>query len=581
MNINAAIVDQQLNRLVDEIGPRIVAEFSFNDLQRQKSLSFVFLCAKTLLNLNEDEAFETLTDGGNDFGVDALHIGEVLDGEFVVTIFQAKYSFKTDFIGEGNFPESGIVSAVGAVRHLFDPFSQLVANKKLEPKVAEVRSLISDGLIPQVRVVLCSNGIRWNAIAEDHITRFGNQSQVTWEHVNHDTLLTIMQSTKPVTDSLRLTGKAVVEDFEFSRVLVGKASVQEIAALINRNGDRLLERNIRRYLGLSGNRVNEAIQETLTRIDERSNFYFYNNGITIACSNFEYNGLQSADYQVNIKDLQIINGGQTSNTIHRVLADLNGANLQNMDKAFVMVRIYQLSSQNETFVQNITYATNSQNPVDLRDLKSNDSTQIRLEKDIGLLGYTYRRKRSDVISSRSEEITSGTAAEAVLSVWGQKPHQAKFFAREHFGKLYKDIFTNDLTGAQVVAATLLYRIAENKRRRPEDNAPAFVPYASCFLAMRMGEYLMSDLLDKNGRKVDLIDHIYFEKARSMIVDNGEIYYRASIKDIGEAIRKVYGAEEPKLPRLAATFRRGDLIEELRAIPLSTKLSITSESPAAA
>ena len=33
-------------------------------------------------------------------------------------------------------------------------------------------------------------------------------------------------------------------------------------------------------------------------------------------------------------------------------------------------------NDDEEIVQDITYATNSQNPVDLRDLKSNDKIQI-------------------------------------------------------------------------------------------------------------------------------------------------------------------------------------------------------------
>ncbi len=234
-----------------------------------------------------------------------------------------------------------------------------------------------------------------------------------------------------------------------------------------------------------------------------------------------------------------------------------------MDKAFVLVRIYQLSQEKENFVQNITYATNSQNPVDLKDLKANDDIQRRLEKDVSQLGYTYRRKRTDAISSKAEEISSGTAAEAILAVWREKPHQAKFFAREHFGKLYSDIFNDSLTGAQLVTATLLYRVAENKRKRPDKNAPAFISYASCFLAMRMGEYLVRAM----GIKSDQLDHRVFDTARNLIAQNSEQYFYAAQRDIETALKALYGDSAPSLQRLSATFRRGDLIEELAKIPL--------------
>ena len=73
----------------------------------------------------------------------------------------------------------------------------------------------------------------------------------------------IFQRAKPVNDALQLTGAAIIEDLNFSRVLVGRIAATEVAALIQRHGERLLERNIRRYLGLQGNRVNEAMRDTL------------------------------------------------------------------------------------------------------------------------------------------------------------------------------------------------------------------------------------------------------------------------------------------------------------------------------
>lgn len=109
--------------------------------------------------------------------------------------------------------------------------------------------------------------------AQEAIERTGFGEQVMWEHVNHERLVKILQASKPVKDTLQLSGKAIVEDMEFSRVLVGRISVTEIATLIERHGERLLERNIRRYLGLQGNRVNEGIRHTLMS-DEKNNFYF-------------------------------------------------------------------------------------------------------------------------------------------------------------------------------------------------------------------------------------------------------------------------------------------------------------------
>jgi hypothetical protein len=556
MNINASIIDQRLLSVVDEIRQRADEELRIRDEGRLKSLAFIYLCVKTVLDLEADDSFDCLTEDGGDFGVDAIHISEERDGEFTVSLFQGKY--KNNLEGKTNFSEEGIKGLINAIQYLFNPAAKLEhINDRLLAKVEEARSLIRDGYIPQVRSLACNNGMPWNTAAQEAIERTGFGSQVTWEYVNHDRLVNILQASKPVKDTLQLSGKAIVEDMEFSRVLVGRIAVTEVAALIEHHGERLLERNICRYLGMQGNRVNEGIRHTLTS-DEKHNFYFYNNGITLTCDNFAYNALQDGNYQVRVENLQIINGGQTCMTIFKTLQE--PSLLYQNTQAYVLLRLYQLPRENADLVQRITYATNSQNPVDLKDLRSNDQQQKRLELDIHQLGFNYRRKRSDT-NARPMDITSGVAAEAVLSVWRRKPHQAKFFSREHFGKLYDVIFTDQLNGAQVVIAVQIYRLAENRRKRPEAIDPPFVRYASCFIAMQMGQKLLADM---NATLQDL-GHRNFQVAQQLIERNSEGYFQAAVQDLQQALGDLYGDghQEISLQQLSATFRRGDLISKLQ------------------
>ncbi len=553
MNIQASIIDQRLGAIVNQIRDKSAEELGLTDQGRLKSLAFVYLCVQTILDLEEDEAFDCLTEGGGDFGVDAIHISEEYDGEFTVSLFQAKY--KNNLAGSSNFSEQGIESLIRAIQYLFNPAAKLdYLNQRLLAKVEEARSLIRDGYIPQVRALACNNGLKWNPSAQEAIERSGFGEQVTWEHLNHERLVNILQASKPVKDSLQLSGKAIVEDMEFSRVLVGRIAVTEIATLIERHGERLLERNIRRYLGLQGNRINESIKQTLNSFENR-NFYFYNNGITLTCDNFSYNALQDSDYQVRVENLQIINGGQTCMTIFKTLQDPKL--FPEINQVYVLVRLYQLPRDNQDLVQQITYATNSQNPVDLKDLRANDEQQKQLELDIQQLGFHYRRKRSDN-STRATDITSGVAAEAVLSVWRKRPHQAKFFSREHFGKLYDVIFTDDLNGSQVILAVLLYRIAENRRKRPESNDPALVRYGSCFLAMQMGRRLLGDM----GVEIQDISHRNFQTAQELIEQHRDEYFNDAVADVQRALQSLYGEQDISLQQLSATFRRGDLISRL-------------------
>lgn len=558
MNINASIIDQRLTGIQEEIREQAQLDLKINDANKLKSLAFVFLCVKTMLDLDHEEAFECLTEGGGDFGVDAIHLTEEMDGEFAVTLFQGKYN--QSLTGEKNFGETAINAMINAIRHIFDPKSELgTINDRLKAKVETARSLIRDGFIPRVRAIACNNGLKWNHAAEEAIGRTGFGEQVTWEHVNHDVLIGVLQRVKPVDATLRLTGKAMVEDMNYSRVCIGRMPVTEIAALMREHGERLLERNIRRYLGLHGNRVNEGISETL-RSNNPTDFYFFNNGLTLVCNDFSYNALQQTDYMVKVENLQIVNGGQTCMTIFKTLEQMSRVGPIPPNEATVLVRLYKLPKDNEDLVLRITHATNSQNPVDLKDLRSNDEKQQRLEQSIQALGYAYRRKRMET-TAKPTDITSGTAAEAILAVWRQAPHQAKFLTREHFGKLYPTIFTDDLNGSQTVLAVLIYRIAENHRRRPTEADPLFVRYASCFIAMQMGRRLLNNL----GISLNELNHREFERVREMLNRQGEDYFLSAVQDVDKALKELYGDREISMQQLSATFRRGDLIEQLSNI----------------
>lgn len=557
MNINASIVDQRITGIIED-HPELLPD---GDENKKKSSAFVLLCMSTALELNLVEAAELITEGGNDAGVDGIHISEVDDGEFAVTIFQGKYKVK-DLRGIANFPENGVQKAVNTVATLFDPAKKIELNNRIAPKVEEIRSFVRDGYIPSVSVVLCNNGTKWSEQAQNWITQSGfTEDQVMWVHYNHDSIVSVLQRKKTVDDSIRLEGKAVIEDFNFRRVLVGKVAVTEIAELFNRHNDLLLERNIRRYLGLHSNRVNSAIHETLVNEQKRDNFYFFNNGITMICRKFRHNALQGENYQLKLEGMQIINGGQTCKTIQQTLYPPSPRQLRLFEEAFenvyVLLRIYELSEDDQDFVRDITYATNSQNPVDLRDLRSNDEIQRQLEIGIKDLGYTYKRKREEG-GGGSSVVTSSIVAESALAIWLKKPQQAKFRRKEHFGKLYGAIF-NELNAAQALLATLIFRHVENERKRPsKENPPDFLPYASHYISMLVGRKLLAD---KNLQLSD-VSHRNFVDIHDMFEKQKLEYHQKSMDDISKALKECYGDRDISLQQLSATFRRGDLIEML-------------------
>ena len=640
MSINLGIVDARVRQLAMELQDEFAERLDIrNDANKANSAAFTLMVAQSTLGLRKEEALECLTEGGNDFGIDALHIASVEDGEFMVTLFQGKYKPVT--AGESAFPQTGIEKAKQAIQAIFDPRSTITTNRLLTAKIEDIRSLIRDGYIPVVCAVMCNNGEPWDDTAQQIIDQAGfPRDQVRWKHVNHEELVKQMRAVQSIdNESLPLVGKAVVENFNYCRVLIGKIRVKELAALFTRRGDLLLDRNIRRFLGLHGNRVNSAIRQTLSDPEERGNFYFYNNGITLLCRQFRHNELQREDFNVIIDGLQIINGGQTCKTIEAALAELSGSDQTNLDNAFVLIRIYELPDATDDLIGNITYNTNSQNPVDLRDLKSNDHRQRSIQIDVANLKnssgepFRYIRNRNDESMGR-QCILSSRAAEAILAVWRRSPQQARSQQRELFGNLYELIFSDDLNGSQVVLATLLFRYAEKMRQRPEADAPPWLTYGSHFISMLMGKYLLADLyvehfvegvfndadvaaldqstlparlklrfeqanpklkarstnvtgivpgakwrvsdennsflIEKNDVSLRVLrectlaglNHQRFDAALETWERNDSVYYDRAIIELKTAITSLYGGQEVSLQQLAATFRRGDLLERL-------------------
>ncbi len=549
MNINASIVDQRLSGII-ESHPEWVPWP--RDENKRKSAAFVLLCMSTTLGIDLEDCVDLLTDGGNDAGVDGIHLGEVEDGSFVVTLFQGKYRVN-DLSGEANFPENGVRAALQTIEVLFDPYREVELNPRLRPRIDEVRSLIRDGDIPTVRVVLCNNGARWHAQADrwvvDAKSEYGDQVDI--EHFSHNGIIRALQRGPHIDETVTLSGEMIAEDLQFKRVIVGRIAVQELHRLYQRHGDALLERNIRRYLG-PANRVNAEMRRTLLDTKKASSFYFYNNGITAICDRLDFNALQKADHQVQLKNLQIVNGGQTCRTIYQTLEE----DLFASTDAFVLIRIYQLPDGSQDVVRDITRATNSQSPVDLRDLHANDDIQKTLALGLAPLGYVYKHHREGGIAGENV-ITSATVAEAALAVWRERPHQARFRRSQHFGNLY-DLIFHGLNPTTALTAVLIYRSVERRRRDAADDAPAYIPYASHHLAMLIGREILTDL----GISLTDFTHHHVDDAKQTLQANGDSYYARANTAVEEAILACYGGRAISLQQLAATFRRGDLLEML-------------------
>lgn len=80
MNLNASIIDHRVTGLI-ESRPEWFADSA--DPNRRRSTAFVLLCMSTYLGISLDESVDLITEGGNDAGVDGLHVSDGIPGHAV------------------------------------------------------------------------------------------------------------------------------------------------------------------------------------------------------------------------------------------------------------------------------------------------------------------------------------------------------------------------------------------------------------------------------------------------------------------------------------------------------------------
>ena len=549
MDVTKQIIDQRIRKILED-NPAI---FSEGDMERNRSKAFLLLGVSAYLDIDMAEAVQYLTDGGHDGGFDAAYIVEAQDSQLNVVLFQSKYSRKLDV--DSHFPANAVEKAVNTIKCVFDPSAQIELNTQSRKKVDEIRSFILDGAIPYVTFVMLGNGLPWNQEGKNHIENaFAGQDQVRFEYFSHKDIMRYINREHSIDAGIAMSGKAIHENFNYKRVILGRVSILEIYRLMEEYGDSLLEKNIRRYLGK--NVVNDGIAQTLLDEEKRQNFFFFNNGATMICKKFSFNGLQEQNWAVKTKDLQIINGGQTCKTIYQTVRENPGVDFS---QAYLLVRLYEVDdSDNQGIIQDIIYATNSQNPVDFRDLKANDEWQILLEKGVEDFGYVYKRKRDNLPNTNA--IPSTVAAEAVFAVWRESPHLAKYKRNEFFDKYYVRIF-KDLNAAQLIIAVLIFRFCDGNRKKEceQEGVREHRPYSQYFLAYMVGKQLLRHF----GMGLEKLTHMNFMDVKDYFEEEKERMYHKAELAIVNVLKNYFGYDDLAQidgRTMAAAFRRFDIME---------------------
>lgn len=151
-----------------------------------------------------------------------------------------------------------------------------------------------------------------------------------------------------------------------------------LAGIYEKYGSRLLEKNVRSFLQVKGS-VNKGIRNTL--INEPDMFLAYNNGISVTAENVTEGKNENGERCImKIRDMQIVNGGQTTASIFNISRDKNQS--VDLDKVHVQMKVSVVSAEDkmEELVHKISECANTQNKIQMADFSSNDPFNRRLEE---------------------------------------------------------------------------------------------------------------------------------------------------------------------------------------------------------
>lgn len=229
---------------------------------------------------------------------------------------------------------------------------------------------------------------------------------------------------------------------------------EQLAAIYDRWGVRLLEQNVRVFLQ-ARTKVNKGMRNTLENDSEM--FFAYNNGITATAESVRTRVTDNGIELTQLKNLQIVNGGQTTASIYAASLK-KGVDISNV---FVQMKLSIIDSEQATvIVPKISEYANTQNKVNAADFFSNHPYHVRMEHFSRRVyapspdgtfresKWFYERARGQYLDARANRTESDrkkydleypkhqkfakTDLAKYLNVWRDRPHTVSKGAQKNF-----------------------------------------------------------------------------------------------------------------------------------------------------
>lgn len=367
---------------------------------RNKTDDYVFsvLCVKSnfyknpSLTFSEIDMNETIVDGSNDGGVDAL-LTDPNSDESNLVLVQSKFYTIISF--------EEIVNAVTKLVRFYNDMvngNYGTIQQKVQRRFLNLNAEVGEEskIIFVIYTSAQKGGIRKDRIDRAFKALVPNSDKFELRVLYSDDVcdeIKEAESRRPTVESGKLIIDSANNYLEYGdEAVIVNVSAFCVKELYATHGLNLLAKNLRYHV--AGNNIDRAIKDTIR--ENPKTFWFKNNGLTIICDEFEISGKQ-----IKLKNFSIVNGGQTTYNLHRS-KDLNKDN-----DFYLPCKIIEVYGDNEDdknlFALEIAKATNSQKAIKPVDLKANSPEQVRFANVMRSSGIFYQTKRGEVVPREYKE----------------------------------------------------------------------------------------------------------------------------------------------------------------------------------
>ncbi|MEI6348883.1 MAG: AIPR family protein [Bacteroidota bacterium] len=487
------------------------------DSNKKYSISVSMTILMEYYSLNQLEAFNSITDDGDDNKIDAFYFSDDENEISELVVIQSKYKQNDGETNSISIDEMKL--CMENCIKIINGENFAVTNSKLANKIKAFRELLLDNGLPtfNIKLFFATNGIihepfrtstDLNRCFDFNITpifidatSFGHSVSIEFGE-----LFVNIKDTADKTDSI-----FSFENEHYSGRVVS-CTIDDLMKFYKETGERLLLNSNVRYL-IKNSTINKEIRSSF--INDPSRFCYLNNGITIISSNFEILPTGHPSSKVLITKPSVVNGGQTIATLYNIYTTKYSEYETQFKTAKILLRIYKTPSE---YSIKIAQATNSQNPINIVDLKSNDTTQDVAKKYLAKYGVGLLTKLGEDITYYNDTITNENILQIYASLYKEEPSKAKTSKASTFKLFYDEVFSDTIDESMCKKLYRCYEVSKFINGITyKDSVVIKNAFYSLIYAMKK---FNNNLLNENIPSVQILTHFQtsFDSSYKLVED---------------------------------------------------------------